>query len=242
MNDTVRVRFSSIHVIHNPIRFCPTFSNNGSTFLDAIYCENLATYFALDALQWDDYDLRRGSAEYRLYHLQDCIADQMTNPELHPKTISRFKRFVTQLPLFPCTPSGVSRALNWSPLPNLNLDLDGILFYHHDAMYSPGSTPLVGWIKPWMASEVFKNVQVPPNLLARKPNIYKDRVTYMKEWNAKEARQQVRMAGCWKREVYTRRWILLVRPKSKIYNLTIKSNVKLRNHFGGAIFSQQFSF
>ena len=34
-------------------------------------------------------------------------------------------------------------------------------------MYTSGQTPLVAWIKPWMAEEVFSNVKIPPHLLAR---------------------------------------------------------------------------
>jgi len=167
-------------------------SENGSTFLDAVFVENLSTYFAIDVLQWGDYDLRRGSAEYRLYDLNGRMAERMSSPEPPPQIRARFKKFVMQLPLFPCTASGVTKALNWTPLPNLKLELDGILFYHHDAMYRPGTTPLVAWIKPWMAPEIFSNIHVPPHLLARKPVLYKDRLTFMKEWDAKEARQKAK--------------------------------------------------
>lgn len=164
----------------------------GSTFLDAVYVENLSTYFVLDALQWDDYDLRRGSAEFRLFQLNSKFAEYVDSGDVHPRSRSRFQNFVMQLPILPCTPSGVMKALTWSPLPNLKMDLDGVLFYHHDAMYRSGSTPLVAWIKPWMAEEVFSNVKIPPHLLARKPNHYKNRQTFMKEWDDKEARKRAK--------------------------------------------------
>jgi snurportin-1 len=32
--------------------------------------------------------------------------------------------------------------------------LDGLLFYHSEAHYVPGSTPLVGWLKPHMMATV----------------------------------------------------------------------------------------
>jgi len=165
---------------------------NGSTFLDGVYCENLSTYFILDALQWNNYDLRRGSAEFRLFHLNAQMADYLDSGDIHPRYRATFKNFVMQLPLFPCTPKGVMRALAWSPLPNLRMELDGILFYHHDAMYTSGTTPLVAWIKPWMAEEVFSNVKIPPHLLMRKPNHYRNRQTFMKEWDDKEARKRAK--------------------------------------------------
>ena len=125
------------------------------------------------------------------------MADYLDSGDIHPRYRATFKNFVMQLPLFPCTPKGVMRALAWSPLPNLRMELgqhrafsgacrlsflfcsfayfmtnfdlcaDGILFYHHDAMYTSGTTPLVAWIKPWMAEEVFSNVKIPPHLLMR---------------------------------------------------------------------------
>jgi len=56
----------------------------------------------------------------------------------------------------------------------INLDelhpLDGFLFYHRDASYTYGQTPLVTWLKPFMLSEVL-GISVPSSLDER-PNDY----------------------------------------------------------------------
>lgn len=37
---------------------------------------------------------------------------------------------------------------------------DGVLFYHKQALYSFGTTPLVGWLKPFMMTEIL-SVNIP---------------------------------------------------------------------------------
>lgn len=39
-------------------------------------------------------------------------------------------------------------------------EVDGLLFYHRQTHYSPGSTPLVGWLRPYMVSDIL-GVAVP---------------------------------------------------------------------------------
>lgn len=46
--------------------------------------------------------------------------------------------------------------------------MDGLLFYHKQTHYSPGSTPLVGWLRPYMVSDVL-GVAVPACPLTTKP-------------------------------------------------------------------------
>jgi len=169
--------------------------DEGSTFLDCIFDEKLSTYFVIDGLQWQDQDMREWPARDRFR----CINDKMDEvaaygAELHPRVRNQISQFVLQLPIFPCTPLGLSKALAWTPLPNLKLTIDGILFFHNDGFYTSGRTPLVAWIKPWMAADIFANVKVPPAILACKPFGYKDLTTYMKEWDDKEARNRNKAA------------------------------------------------
>ncbi|OBS67098.1 hypothetical protein A6R68_04364 [Neotoma lepida] len=46
--------------------------------------------------------------------------------------------------------------------------VDGLLFYHKQTHYSPGSTPLVGWLRPYMVSDIL-GVAVPAGPLTTKP-------------------------------------------------------------------------
>uniref|UniRef100_A0A0R3WI70 Snurportin-1 n=1 Tax=Hydatigena taeniaeformis TaxID=6205 RepID=A0A0R3WI70_HYDTA len=52
--------------------------------------------------------------------------------------------------------------------------LDGVLFYHGDVSYRRGSTPLVGWLKPYMLPEWFPSVSVHPAYLSEMSSDYKD--------------------------------------------------------------------
>ncbi|XP_064524554.1 snurportin-1 isoform X2 [Pseudopipra pipra] len=47
--------------------------------------------------------------------------------------------------------------------------VDGLLFYHRQTHYTPGSTPLVGWLRPYMVPEIL-GLTVPSTALTAKPN------------------------------------------------------------------------
>ncbi len=46
--------------------------------------------------------------------------------------------------------------------------IDGILFYHKRTHYTLGSTPLVGWLKPWMLTDML-GIPLPESIMAAKP-------------------------------------------------------------------------
>lgn len=48
------------------------------------------------------------------------------------------------------------------------LQVDGLLFYHRQTHYTPGSTPLVGWLRPYMVSDIL-GIEVPVGPLTTKP-------------------------------------------------------------------------
>lgn len=50
----------------------------------------------------------------------------------------------------------------------LPLQVDGLLFYHKQTHYSPGSTPLVGWLRPYMVPDIL-GISVPASPLTAKP-------------------------------------------------------------------------
>ncbi|XP_075016579.1 snurportin-1 isoform X3 [Calonectris borealis] len=47
--------------------------------------------------------------------------------------------------------------------------VDGLLFYHKQTHYTPGSTPLVGWLRPYMVPEIL-GLAVPATVLTAKPD------------------------------------------------------------------------
>ena len=47
--------------------------------------------------------------------------------------------------------------------------MDGVLFYHKEAHYFPGVTPLVGWLKAYMLPEIL-NIQMPNWVMHQTPS------------------------------------------------------------------------
>lgn len=46
--------------------------------------------------------------------------------------------------------------------------MDGLLFYHRQTHYTPGTTPLVGWLRPYMVWDIL-GLEVPEGPLALRP-------------------------------------------------------------------------
>lgn len=46
--------------------------------------------------------------------------------------------------------------------------MDGLLFYHRQTHYTPGSTPLVGWLRPYMVTDIL-GIEVPAGPLTARP-------------------------------------------------------------------------
>lgn len=96
-------------------------------------------------------------AEFRLYWIDSKLGE---TEELGERDTERNAHPILPLPRISCN-SDLSAAL--MDLPPELLPLDGLLFYHRNAQYNFGRTPLVTWLKPFMLPEVL-GVSVPPPL------------------------------------------------------------------------------
>ncbi|VDK37389.1 unnamed protein product [Taenia asiatica] len=96
-----------------------------------------------------------------------------------PNDVARFE----VVPAYSCD-SETLKAVFSSPPP---FELDGVLFYHGDVSYRRGSTPLVGWLKPYMLPEWFPSVSVHPAYLSEMAPDYKDYLSDIQRY--KEATQ-----------------------------------------------------
>ncbi len=63
---------------------------------------------------------------------------------------------------------GVNNNKLYTTLLCLQAELDGILFYHKQTHYTSGSTPLVGWLKPWMLPDML-SVPIPDSIMTSRP-------------------------------------------------------------------------
>lgn len=130
------------------------------TILDCIYSEVNQTYYVLDVMCWRGHPFYDCQTDFRFYWMHSKLPEE---EGLGEKTkINPFK-FVG-LKNFPCTPESLCKVLSM----DFPFEVDGLLFYHKQTHYSPGSTPLVGWLRPYMVSDIL-GVAVPAGPLTTKP-------------------------------------------------------------------------
>lgn len=67
--------------------------------------------------------------------------------------------------------------------------LDGFLFYHRNAQYIFGTTPLVTWLKPYMLSEAL-GIFVPSSF-DKKPDKYVDFQHHIESVNNKRKQRKI---------------------------------------------------
>lgn len=63
------------------------------------------------------------------------------------------------------------------------MKVDGFLFYHKEASYTPGESPLVLWLFPFMFEELFEGYRINPSYHSERPEGYSNYLTYIEEFN-----------------------------------------------------------
>ncbi|XP_022917925.1 snurportin-1 isoform X2 [Onthophagus taurus] len=149
-------------------------ANHRITLLDCVYRNQDKTFYVLDILAWNSMSLINCSAEFRFYFLQSKFNEEEFRGGADNK---RFKAIPHQF----ATRDNISVSFSdqyyledETPLP-----VDGILFYHKDSIYTPGLTPLVGWLKPYMLTEKL-DVLINDLYLLTKPKSYTNLENYLK--------------------------------------------------------------
>lgn len=135
------------------------------SLLDCIYSEIDKTYYILDVMCWNSHPCFDSETEFRFYWLHSKIAEC---PDVKSISKNNPYKFIA-LPHFDCNAETIKKTL-WSPLP-FDPQLDGLLFYHKKTHYICGTTPLVGWLKAYMLSEMLQ-IEVPSQLSAERPATY----------------------------------------------------------------------
>ncbi|KAJ6664155.1 hypothetical protein lerEdw1_008370 [Lerista edwardsae] len=130
------------------------------TILDCIYSEAQQTYYILDVMCWRGHPVYDCQTDFRFFWLHSKIQEEEGLGE--KSRINPF-RFVG-LQNYSCASSSLCEVLTT----NFPFEVDGLLFYHKQTHYSPGSTPLVGWLRPYMVSDIL-GISVPAGPLTAKP-------------------------------------------------------------------------
>ncbi|XP_069758911.1 snurportin-1 isoform X3 [Narcine bancroftii] len=131
------------------------------TILDCIYSDVNRTFFVLDVMCWRGHPVYDCQTEFRFFWLQSKLQEE--GEELSEIATRNPFKFVG-LPNALCTAEAVCQAL----AVDYPFEVDGLLFYHNQTHYTPGSTPLVGWLKPYMVADIL-GLPVPDSPLTSKP-------------------------------------------------------------------------
>lgn len=161
------------------------------SLLDCIYLPSERRFVILDMMVWNGFVYYECDTDFRFVWAQTKVDE---NPAIRRRSEDNPYPFDT-LPRYACDPASLERALEPEQLPFGSVPgeitvghLDGLLFYHREAHYLPGTTPLVGWLKGYMVPEVL-GVKVAPEIMANKPLNYSGMGNFKAEFNARrEAR------------------------------------------------------
>ncbi|KFO37968.1 Snurportin-1 [Fukomys damarensis] len=159
------------------------------TILDCIYNDVSQTYYVLDVMCWRGHPFYDCQTDFRFYWMHSKLPEE---EGLGEKTKLNPFKFVG-LKNFPCTPESLCKVLAM----DFPFEVDGLLFYHKQTHYSPGSTPLVGWLRPYMVSDVL-GMDVPAGPLTTKPEYAGHQLQQIIEHkrSQKDAREKLTHEAC----------------------------------------------
>ncbi|XP_023176046.2 snurportin-1 [Drosophila hydei] len=164
------------------------------TVLDCVYVQELDTFYVLDALSFGQQQLLDCDANFRFFWLRSRFDE-------HGELNERSKRNEKPFKLLDYydfeDASAVEQALQRYPQWEGNQpQLDGLLFYHKEASYTCGSTPLVCWLFAYMLPDV---LSLPVHSGYEAPDDYlpSAALEYMDEFDKKllAQRQQFKKPG-----------------------------------------------
>ncbi|XP_074405648.1 snurportin-1 [Zonotrichia albicollis] len=131
------------------------------SILDCIYNEAKQTYYILDVMCWRGHPVYDCQTDFRFFWLSSKLQEE---EGLGEKSRINPYKFVG-LQNFPCSSDSLCELL----ATDFPFEVDGLLFYHKQTHYTPGSTPLVGWLRPYMVPEIL-GLTVPTTELTAKPD------------------------------------------------------------------------
>lgn len=79
--------------------------------------------------------------------------------------------------------NSVKTVIEMHPVFNSEVKLDGYLFYHKEASYTPGESPLVLWLFPFMFDELFEDFKVHSFYHTERPKDYSNYLKFIEDFN-----------------------------------------------------------
>jgi snurportin-1 len=150
------------------------------TVFDCIFVSESRSVFILDVISYDGRDFSDCDTSFRFFWIKSKFEEdnlqfeKSSNHHIHP------------IDSFDCSdPYAIKSIIEKYPVFDFGVKLDGYLFYHKEASYTPGESPLVLWLFPFMFEELFENFKVHPLYHSDRPENYTNYLKYIEEFNEK---------------------------------------------------------
>ncbi|KAL7010981.1 hypothetical protein ACKWTF_014028 [Chironomus riparius] len=155
------------------------------TILDCFYVKKIKTIYILDCMKYDGRDLTNCDTAFRRYWIgskfYECrlgvIDIRVPKNELKLDFLEGFEFK---------QPHRVHHCFQRMPYFHDFAELDGYLFYHKDCSYTPGESPLVLWLFPFMIDEVLTMFRVHKDYNTFKPDNYTNYIEFIEKFNVKK--------------------------------------------------------
>lgn len=155
------------------------------TVLDCIYSKQTQEFYVLDCLAYHNREFLLCEAEFRFYFTKSKFEeyDHRSAAKGNEYSFNYIERADFE------RPEEVERLFNRYPMWEGNKpQLDGFLLYHKLASYTHGSTPLVGWLYPYMVPEQL-GYDVHPKYMEQKPENYTNCLEFMAAFDEKRTKK-----------------------------------------------------
>lgn len=155
------------------------------TILDAIFDMHSKTFYVLDVLSYGYQEMLNCEASFRFFwhtsKTHELELDQIRNSNTYSIVSLEFFDLA-------CEPDELMDCLAKTNIfMKPSTDLDGILFYHKEASYTHGVTPLVGWLYPFMLEEVM-SMRFQCERYNKKPTDYVNYLDYIEIFNKNQTK------------------------------------------------------
>ncbi|XP_073839306.1 snurportin-1 [Musca autumnalis] len=163
-------------------------STSGFSILDCIYNADNDTFYVLDILWYGKQCFLDCEAQFRFFWLKSKFEEFEDEADERGSNVENFKKFSLLNSCDIANDVLTAQTLQTFPLwPDNIPELDGFLFYHKDASYTCGPTPLVCWLFPFMIQDV---LQMSVNSSYVPPPNYSSPWLYMEEFDKDLARKR----------------------------------------------------
>ncbi|KAL7047251.1 hypothetical protein ACKWTF_002845 [Chironomus riparius] len=150
------------------------------TVLDCIYSKT--TIFVLDVMKYEEREFIECDTAFRSYWIRNkFIEDDLRIYESNNKCL----KFQLLEMLDFADSHVIQNCFQTFPLFENDIVIDGFLFYHKEASYTFGESPLVLWLFPFMIEDVLPMFRVHLQYNEQKPDNYTTYLDYIYEFNSK---------------------------------------------------------